>query len=96
MQIFINKKTLGRKQKALAPAAYEIADNISTLKELLTQLVQIEVKEYNEKGTDTQTEFFLSKQQIENQAAAGKVGFGRLFLDRKANIDKAVKNAKQC
>lgn len=95
MKIFINIKSLG-KRKALEPAAYEISDNITTLKEFLMELSRIEVEKFNEKGTDKQNILFLSKEEIEILSEAGKVGFGRVYSEKKADIEKATANALQC
>lgn len=95
MKIFINIKSLGKK-KALEPAAYEISEQVSSLREFLTELVRIEVERYNEKGSDVQNVLFLSDEEIENQTEAGKVGFGRIYSDKKADFEKAAVNALQC
>lgn len=95
MKIYINKKTLGKKSRALEPAAYEVPENIETLEELLKELVRIEVENYNSKGTDNQTIFLFDEQTLEEHASTGKVGFGRLYSEKKAELDKATENALQ-
>ena len=84
------------KETALNRVPYDLPDGISTLGELLTELVKIEVGRYNEKGTDRQLIPFLTGEEIEEQAETGKVGFGRIYSDRKADEKKAVENACQC
>ena len=74
----------------------DLPDGISTLRELLTELVKTEVGRYNEKGTDRQVIPFLTGEKIEEQAETGKVGFGRIYSDRKADEKKAAENACQC
>ena len=96
MKIFINVKSLGKKKKALEPVMYDISENVVSLKDLLVELVEIEVKRYNDKGTDVQNVLFLSEEEIENQSQVGKIGFGRIYSDKKANVEKAMANALQC
>lgn len=95
MKIYINQKTLGKKGKALVPVTYEVSENIGTLEELFRELVRIEVERYNSKGTDHQTLFLFDENTLKEHASTGKVGFGRLYSERKAELDKAVENALQ-
>ncbi len=95
MKIYINKKTLGKKNRAMEPAQYEVSENIGTLEELLKELVHIEVRNYNEKGTEKQTIFLFDENTLEEHASTGKVGFGRLYSEKKADDSKAVENALQ-
>lgn len=95
MKIFIRMKSAGKRRPVLDDMLYEIPDTVSTLRELLTALVQTEVNAYNEKGTDIQIIPFLSKEALDQQASVGKVGFGRIYSDRKADAAKAVECAIQ-
>lgn len=95
MKISINQKTLGKKKKALEPVIYEVSENIGTLEELFRELVRIEVERYNSKGTDRQTIFLFDENTLKDHASTGKVGFGQLYSERKAELDKAVENALQ-
>lgn len=96
MRINVRMKMLGRKRPILGEVPMEISDTVKTLRELLAELVKIEVGKYNLKGVDTQLIPFLSKEELEGQAAVGKVGFGRIYTDRKANVSKAVENVFTC
>ena len=44
MQIYINMKTAGSSNPSLAKTLYEIPDSVSTVRELLESLVEIEVE----------------------------------------------------
>lgn len=96
MQIYINMKTVGSRKAALAKTPYEIPDCVSSVKELLESLVKIEVERYNQKNADDTIIKYLTEVQIEEQAATGKVGFGRVYSERQANLQKSVENALQC
>ena len=96
MQIYINMKTAGSRKPALAKTPYEIPDSVSSVKELLESLVKIEVERYNRKNEDDTLIRYLTETQIEEQASTGKVSFGRVYSDKKADPGKAVENALQC
>ena len=96
MQIYIKMKTAGSRKPALVKASYEIPDSVSTVKELLKSLVEIEAERYNQRNADDTLIKYLTKTQIEEQAVTGKVGFGRVYSDKKPNLEKSVENALQC
>lgn len=96
MKIYIKVKSLGKKRPILDNVSYILPDDIKTVREFISELVKVEVEKYNQKGTDMQLIPFLSNQQIEEQASVGKVGFGRIFSDKKADLEKAIENALQC
>ena len=96
MRLNVRMKMPGKRRPVLGEVSIEISDTVKTLRELLTELVKMEVERYNQKGVDTQLIHFLSKEELEEQAAVGKVGFGRIYSDRKANVSKAVENALAC
>ena len=96
MQICVRVKAIGKKKDVLPPTLYEIADGISTLRQLLTEIVRTEVEKYNAKETGAQIIPFLTKEELEGQAEAGKVSFGTVYSDKKANLKKAQDNAVQC
>jgi hypothetical protein len=107
MQVFVRVKSIGKRKPALTEVPYALPDNISTLRELLTAVVEREVARYNGKEAETAelTEAagmaetlllpFLTEAQIEDQSATGKVGFGRIYSNKKADVGKAVFAAVQ-
>lgn len=96
IRIYVRMKMPGKKRPLLGEIPIEINDSVKTLRELLTELVKIEVERYNQKRVDTQLIPFLSKKELEEQAVVGKVGFGRIYSDKKVNVSKAVENALAC
>ena len=96
MQIYINMKAAGSRRPVLTKMPYEIPDSVSSVKELLESLVKIEVENYNRKNADDTFVKYLTETQIEEQAATGKVGFGRVYSEKKADLKKSVENALQC
>ena len=96
MQIYINMKAAGSRKPALVKTPYEIPDSVSTVKELLKSLVEIEVERYNQRNADDTFIKYLTEAQIEEQAETGKVGFGKVYSEKKPNLEKSVENALQC
>lgn len=96
MEIYVRVKALGKRKDILAPTPYPIPDGIQSLRQLLTAVVQKEVTRYNSKEAGMQLIPFLTQQELDDQGKAGKVGFGSIYSDKKADPHKAVENALQC
>ena len=97
MKIYVRVKTLDKKKDILVPTEYVVPEGIVSLRMLLTAIVEREVDSYNQKETDVQLIPFLTQEQLDNQAKrTGKVSFGRVYSDKKADAPKAVANAIQC
>lgn len=96
MKIYVKLKSIGKKRPILENTPMELPDGISTLREILTEVVHNEVQRYNRKETDVQLIPFLTAEEVEAQAETGKVGFGRIWSDKKADPEQAVENAVQC
>lgn len=96
MEIYVRVKALGNRKDILAPTPYTLPDGIRSLRLLLTAVVQKEVDSYNQKETEVQLIPFLTQQELDDQAKAGRVSFGRIYSDRKATPQKAIENALQC
>ena len=96
MDIYVRVKAIGKRKDILAPALYTIPDGICSLRQLLTAVVQKEVDRYNNKEAEAQSISFLTQQELDDQAKIGKVSFGTIYSDKKADPGKAVANAIQC
>lgn len=96
MKIYASVKSVGKRRPVLEKVLYEIPDDVKSVKAFISEIVRIEVEKYNAKGTDMQIIPFLTKEELEDQAEIGKVGFGRIYSDKKADLQKAIENALQC
>ncbi len=96
MKIYVQVKAAGKRRPALERVPYEIPEGICTLRDFLREIVDLEVECYNQKGTDVQVLPFLTKEEVEERAESGKVAFGRIYSEKKADSVKAVENAVQC
>ena len=95
MEIYIQIKHLKRRKVALAPVPVTIPDEVSSLRDLLTALVEREVCNYNHRAGASPLFSLLPQQGVEAQAEQGKVGFGRITPNRRANLEQAVQTALQ-
>jgi hypothetical protein len=95
MQIYIKLKQAGKRRLILEKQAIEI-ENIGktpTLQALITAVVTQQVAAYNAKTIDEPIINFLTETQINDAAATGKVGFGTIYNDKKADLNQAIKVA---
>lgn len=96
MEIHVKAKALGKRKDILASTPYSLPDDIHSLRQLLTAVVLTETARYNSKEPEKTLIPFLTQQELDAQAQTGKVGFGAVYSDKKADPDKAVATAIQC
>ncbi|MCL2153505.1 MAG: hypothetical protein FWH57_11220 [Oscillospiraceae bacterium] len=95
MNIYIKLKSVGKKRPVLENAPYDLPEDINSLRQLLETIVRQETEKYNNRGTENMLVPFLTEAEISDQSTVGKVGFGRLYSDKKADPEKAVETALQ-
>jgi hypothetical protein len=66
-----------------------------TVRALIEAIVEQQVEEYNSKPTEKNILPFLNKSQTEQQAATGKVSFGSIYNENKADVEQARQTALQ-
>lgn len=94
--VYARMKRLGKQKRTeVAPVPFVLEKRPETVRELLCALVSMGVKDYNERKDSGQILPYLTKEEIEDKAAAGKVSFG-LRNGEDADEEKAVENALQC
>ena len=95
MNVYIKLKSVGKRRPVLDNTPYALPNGITTLRNLIEAVVRQEVEKYNSRGTENMLVPFLTEAQISEQSTVGKIGFGRLYSDKKANPEKAVETALQ-
>ncbi len=75
MEIQVNRKTIRKKRRGLAPLRYDLREEPGTLKELLQAMVREEVRRYNEAQEAEGLLSWLSEEELEEQGMEGKVSF---------------------
>ena len=96
MQIYVRVKAIGKRKDMLQLSPYRIPDSVRSLRDLLAAIAASEAERYNQKQTDAQLIPYLTAEDVDAGAAAGKVSFGRIFSEKKADKEKAVNNVIQC
>ena len=91
MKIIINVKGLSRK-KVIHQEEVELKNKISTTKDLITELVKINVEKFNKKIDDKDILSIMTNEYIAEAARAGKIG-NEVHGDKKANLEKALDTA---
>ena len=95
MNVYIKLKSAGKRRPVLDKTPYVLPDEITSLRMLIEAVVRQEVDAYNSRGVENMLAPFLTESEISDQSSVGKVGFGRLYSDKKADPKKAVETAIQ-
>jgi len=95
LRLFYQQKVIGKKSRKLQKIPFSIEEPVTTLQELLVQLVTQQVQQYNDKKVDTPLHLYLTDQQIEDAAQHGKVHFGEKKNDTLQSVDQAISTMLQ-
>ena len=91
MTIIINVKGLSSK-KVIHQAEVELINKVSTTKDLITELVKINVEKFNKKIDEKDILSIMTNENIAKAARIGKIG-DEVHGDKKANLEKALDTA---
>ena len=95
MKVFVNVKQIGKRKNKIDKKKYEISEKITTVKELLTEFVTINVNEFNNGFTENDIVPYLTDEKINDLSDPGKISFGVDYNGQKQDLEKAVENALQ-
>ncbi len=94
--IYVRMKKIGKqKAAALQPVPYTLGQKPGSVRELLTALTILGVKQYNERKDEGKILAWLTKEEITEQASRGKITSG-LRGGADASESQAVENTIQC
>lgn len=93
LKITVNLKQVGKKKNAVREVVYQVPGEPESVRELIESVVAVCVEEYNERADAVETLQYMTKEQVEAGALAGKVGFGLHYGEKKAELQAAVENA---
>ena len=96
MKINVNLKSIGKRKASVKPVVYEIKGNPATLRELILAVVRAGVEEYNQRVENGELLSCLTREEMDEKARAGKIGFGVNYGEKKAGLAAAQENALQC
>ena len=96
--IQISTKVLGKKKSKLQNLPLEIPNlffETPTLQHFISIVVRQQVELYNQKREKSELLPYLDQAAMNTEASTGKIGFGEIYNDTKADVDKAVEVAIQ-
>ena len=96
MKVLVNMKKLGSRRNSITQVPYELEPMPETVRELITRMVSVCVRDYNTRMENKELLNNLSMKEMEEQAAAGKISFGVNYGENHAEESKAVESALQC
>lgn len=98
MQIYIQVKQLGKRRPSVAPQIFTLSDNISTVRDLLQDIVTRQVNQFNQRSSSDIDEAnphllnYLSSEQIQHQSSSGKITFNLDYRQQHQDINSAIEN----
>ncbi len=97
MQLTVSAKQLGRKNALILNKVIEIEDigPHPTVQRLIRAVVDQQVREYNSKPLEKNLLPFLDQETIDIAENSGKIGFGSIYNEMKADDGEAQKVALQ-
>lgn len=93
MKILIMVKQIGKRKPIISGMEVELPSEPSTLKELITQIVTLNVERYNQGDPERHLLTALTDEEIADQADTGKVGFGARYNSNSQDVGEAIGNA---
>lgn len=96
MKIKVNMKQAGRRKDVVGESVFTIPGEPETLRGLLEALALLMAGQYNRRVGESELLGYLTRKELEDKAAAGKVGFSADCGGKKADEGAAVDNVIQC
>ncbi|WP_339239766.1 hypothetical protein MKX40_04595 [Paenibacillus sp. FSL R5-0517] len=93
VNIWITVKSLGKRKPVLAKQAAELPETTHTLRQLIENMVALQVKALQDKKQQAELLAYLMPDDIEAQGAAGKVGFGAVYNEGVPDLNGAMETA---
>lgn len=94
--IYARMKRIGKQNaRELTPVPFVLDEKPVTVRQLIIALTEVGVRDYNARKEEERILAWLTKEQIEQKAAEGKISFG-MRGGNDASAEKAAENALQC
>lgn len=95
MRVYFRVKAVGKRKPVLELVESSLPDDTACLEDAIRAIVTDQVRQFNDRSLDQAIFSYLSPEQLEDQAQAGKVGFQAAYDDRKADEAKSIQTALQ-
>jgi hypothetical protein len=86
-------KQIGKRKPIIEGQDLQIQQPAETLRDLIEQIITINVEQYNNRTVDELLVAALSEQEIKDKADHGKVGFNVRYNPSQQDLNKAIENA---
>jgi hypothetical protein len=86
-------KQIGKRKPIIDGQDLQLLQPVETLRDLVEQIVTINVEQYNNRTVDELLVAALSEQEIKDKADHGKVGFNVRYNPSQQDLNKAIENA---
>ena len=96
MKIYANVKAAGSRRNVFDRISYETDISACSAGDIIRFFVASEVEKFNSGSEGPEMLGYLSEKDIDDQAATGKIAFGRLLNNKQADSVKAAENALEC
>ena len=96
MTVYLKIKAISKRKPLIEHVAFTINKPVATSKELVEYIVRRNVDDYNKKAVDAPLFQYLTSDELEDGAAAGKIGFKDRKNEKTQDAGKAVENALGC
>lgn len=93
MKLYVTVKSLGKRKNVLTKIEIKLPVVPKTLRELITEVIIMNVQELKDKQQSTQLIPFLTGSEIEARGENGKIGFGAVYNEQTPDVIKAVETA---
>lgn len=93
MKVYISIKQIKKRASQVAAYPYELNPAPETLRQLISTLVSDEVERFNLRLKEKESTGFLTKEEIDDMSAVGKIGFGLPFGSSQADFQDAFETA---
>nr|WP_285859158.1 hypothetical protein [Paenibacillus sp. MER 99-2] len=84
---------MGKRKPALAKQATELPETTGTLRQLISNMVTLQIQALEDKKSQVEWLAYLMPEEIESQGAAGKVGFGAVNHEGVPELQQAIETA---
>ena len=95
MKAYIQVKQLGKRKRSIKKMPVDFPVAPASVQELIEAVVSWQVSEYNERLLQSEMLKYLTREEMEDKAAAGKVDFGANYNGKPAAEAEAIINALQ-
>ncbi|NLM47412.1 MAG: hypothetical protein GX198_01120 [Epulopiscium sp.] len=93
MKFYIAVKKLGKQKEPITKKEFICSSSVTSLRDLMTFIIKEEVHCYRHKAQGMEITPYLSKAEIEEKLAAGKVTFEEVYLSKEVHLDEALERA---